>query len=168
MHEIDDNLEVDISKSQRKRESQALRHLGETLVGLPPRQLDKIPLDEELRDAIDLCRRINSHSARKRQLGFIGKLLRHSETDDIEAALDRIQQQAQQSVQQFHQLEQLRDLLIEQGDSAIQQVAEKHPHVDRQHLRHLIRQARKDHTAQKPKGPRALFKFLRDLEETNS
>ena len=165
MHEIDAESEVDISKSQRKRESQALRQLGESLVKLPAKQLDKIPLETDLRDAIDLCRRINSHSARKRQLGFIGKLLRNTEIDDIQTALEKLQQQDRQAVQQFHQLEQLRDQLIEHGDDALHLITDKHPHVDRQHLRQLIRQARKDHSAQKPKGPRALFKFLRALED---
>lgn len=165
MQESDTDSELEVSKSQRKRESHALRQLGETLVNLPARQLDKIPLEDDLREAIDLCRRINSHSARKRQLGFIGKLLRNMDTDDIASALDRLQLQDREAVRQFHQLEQLRDQLIDQGDAALHLVTDRHPHVDRQHLRHLVRQAQKDHTAQKPKGPRALFKFLRGLEE---
>ncbi len=164
MHEIDTEADVEISKSQRKRESHALRDLGETLVKLPAKQLSTIPLSEELRDAIELCRRINSHSARKRQLGFIGKLLRNTETDEIQSALEKLLQQDRQAVQQFHQLEQLRDELIANGDDALHLVTDKHPDVDRQHLRQLIRQARKDHSAQKPKGPRALFKFLRGLD----
>ena len=75
------------SKSQRKREALALQELGETLVTLKPAQLDKIPLPEELREAVLAARQINQHGARKRQLQYIGRLMREIDPEPIRAAL---------------------------------------------------------------------------------
>jgi len=75
------------SKSQRKREALALQELGETLVTLKPAQLDKIPLPEELREAVLAARQINQHGARKRQLQYIGRLMREIDPEPIRTAL---------------------------------------------------------------------------------
>jgi len=166
MHDADDSLPDEApSKSQRKRDSRSLRTLGETLVELPAGRLDSLPLGEALIEAIALYRRIPSHGARKRQLGFIAKLLRATDPEPIEAALQRFQQQDRQSVAHFHHLEQWRDRLLEEGDTAIDELLEQFPAADRQHLRQLVRQARKDQAGQKTRGPRALFRYLRELPE---
>jgi ribosome-associated protein len=75
------------SKSQRKREALALQDLGETLVTLKPAQLDKIPLPEELREAVLAARQMNQRGARKRQLQYIGRLMREIDPEPIRAAL---------------------------------------------------------------------------------
>ncbi|WJW74870.1 ribosome biogenesis factor YjgA [Thiohalobacter sp. IOR34] len=153
------------SKSQRKRDSQALRALGETLVGLPESRLAQIELPETLREAVDLARRIKAHGGRKRQLQYIGKLLRGMDAAPIQAALEAMRQQDARASRRFHQLEALRERLIEDGDAALGALFESYPQADRQHLRQLIRQAQRDRGADKSRGPRALFRYLRELDE---
>ena len=75
------------SKSQRKRDALALQELGETLVTLKPTQLDKMPLPEELREAVLAARQMNQRGARKRQLQYIGRLMRQIDPEPIRAAL---------------------------------------------------------------------------------
>lgn len=75
------------SKSQRKREATALQRLGEQLVSLKPAQLDRIPLPEELREAIRAAQGMNQRGARRRQLQYIGKLMRRTEVEPIREAL---------------------------------------------------------------------------------
>ncbi len=76
------------SKSQRKREATALQSMGETLVALKPVQLAKIPLPDELREAVLAARQMQQHGARKRQLQYIGKLMRQIDPEPIRAALE--------------------------------------------------------------------------------
>lgn len=75
------------SKSQRKREALALQQLGARLVQVKPALLDKFPLSDELRDAVILARGLAPGSARKRQIQYIGKLLRQTDPAPIQAAL---------------------------------------------------------------------------------
>jgi ribosome-associated protein len=75
------------SKSQRKRDAHAAQRLGQRLVAMRERELDGLPLDESLRDALDEARRLTSHGARARQLQYIGKLMRGADVDAIEATL---------------------------------------------------------------------------------
>jgi len=153
------------SRSQRKREAEALQALGERLVALPAATLAAMPLDEELREAVALARRINARGGRRRQLQYIGKLMRQRDTGAIEAALADLDQGRQAEARRHRELEALRDRLIEQGDAALGEVIERYPAVDRQQLRQLIRQARKDQAAGRPAGPRALFRHLRGLDQ---
>jgi len=75
------------SKSQRKREALALQDLGATLITLKPAQLDKMPLPEELREAVLAARQMTQRGARKRQLQYIGRLMREIEPEPIRVAL---------------------------------------------------------------------------------
>ncbi|WP_297527582.1 ribosome biogenesis factor YjgA [Thiohalobacter sp.] len=153
------------SKSQRKREAGALQALGERLVALPAATLAGMPLDGELREAVALARRIKARGGRRRQLQYIGKLMRQRDTTAIQAALADLDRGRQAEARRQRELEALRDRLIEMGDAALGEVIERHPDVDRQQLRQLIRQARRDQAAGKAAGPRALFRHLRALEE---
>ncbi len=157
-----------VSKSAVKREMTALQKLGATLVELSEGQLKQIPIDDEkLAAAIDQGRRIRSNSARKRQLQYIGKLMRRVDTAPIQRALDELHQQHQQATEAFHEIEALRDQLLAEGDSAIQLVIEKYPTADRQHLRQLIKQHQKEVSQQKPPAAsRKLFRYLRELADS--
>ena len=129
-----------VSKSQLKRESQALQDLGKRLAALPADQLNRIPLDAKLLEAIALAKRIqNKRSALKRHYQFLGKLLRARNTDPILAALAEIDQQSQQSIQRHHRAERWRDRIIEQGNDAIEALLDEINHADRQKLRQLWR-----------------------------
>jgi ribosome-associated protein len=152
------------SKSARKRAMQALQELGEALVQLPDGELATIPLEGELATAIQTARRIKSHEGLRRQLQFIGKLMRREDTDAIAAAYADLQRGRQQHNRQFHELEQLRETLLERGVDAMNEVLERFPNADRQHLRQLIVAAGKEREAQKPPAAaRKLFRYLREL-----
>ena len=152
-----------ISKSQLKRESHALTDLGKELVELPQNKLDKIPLDDNLLDAINLARRIKERGGKKRQLQYIGKLLRKIDADPIIAAMDQLKSEHLQENAKLHRLEQWRDRLIEEGDKALGELLAENPDADRQHLRQLLRNAQREKKQNKPpKSARELFKYLRD------
>ena len=154
------------SKSARKREMQALQEIGEEVVGLSEGELATIPLEGELREAILTARRISSHEGRRRQLQFIGKLMRHVDSTAIAAALAELHNGRQLLNQRFHQLERLRDELIASGVGAMDKVLALHPDADRQHLRQLITAAGREREQQKPPAAaRKLFRYLRELAE---
>ena len=163
MHDDQHDRELP-SKSQRKRDAKALQTLGAELVELSPSQLDQLQLSAELRDAIDLARRIREKSGRKRQLLYIGKLLRHVDAEPLQRQLDGIRLQDREAAARLHRLEHWRERLIDQGDAALADLLDEFPQADRQHVRQLARNARqeRDH-GQAPKTARQLFRYLRDL-----
>lgn len=155
-----------ISKSQLKRDATALQKIGEELVKLREAQLDKIPLPDFLREAVDTARRITSHGARRRQLQYIGRLMREVDPAPIRQALDTLQGTGREAAAQFHRLERWREELITKGDAALGELLTEYPQADSQHLRQLIRNARREQEHGTPKGAgRALFRYLRELTE---
>jgi len=164
-NEAEDDEIIWVSKSEIKRDAEELKRLGAELVDLSKNSLDKIPLDEELRDAIELAQKIKKEG-RRRQLQLIGKLLRSREEDPIRQSLDKLKNRHNQQVALFHKLEMLRDRLIAEGDDAMSAVLNLYPNADRQQLRQLIRNAQKEKEASKPpKAYRQLFQYLRELAE---
>lgn len=162
----DEHDEEWISKSQRKRDCHALQDLGTELVKLPQSDLDKIPLDDELQQAIHEARRIKQHGALKRQLQFIGKLIRQRDAEALRQAYERVMHPYQEDIKHFHQLEKWRERLLDDGDAALEELIEQHPEIDRQHIRQLIRTARSDKKANKPpRAARELFQYLKSLME---
>ncbi|MEH0743082.1 ribosome-associated protein [Vibrio cholerae] len=152
-----------VSKSELKRDMEELQKLGEELVNLKPSVLEKFPLSEDLADAIRDAQRFKNE-ARRRQLQFIGKLMRHEDPEPIQAALDKIRNKHSQTTALLHKLEQLRDRVVEEGDSAIEEVLTLYPDADRQRLRQLARQANKEKQANKPaKAYREIFQILKAL-----
>ncbi|WP_192458329.1 ribosome biogenesis factor YjgA [Musicola keenii] len=155
-----------VSKSEIKRDAEALKALGAELVELGKNALERIPLDEDLRAAIELAQRIKKEG-RRRQLQLIGKMLRARDPEPIQTALDKLRNRHNQQVSLFHKLEQMRDRLLEQGDDAIPDVLALYPQADRQQLRSLVRNAQKEQAANKPpKSARQIFQYLRELAET--
>ena len=134
-----DEIEV-VSKSQLKRDSQAIQDLGRRLAALPADHLARIPLDEPVLEAIALAHRIqNKRSALKRHYQFLGKLLRERDTDAIVAALNEIDHESQHSIQRHHRAERWRDRVVEQGNDAIEALIVEIERADRQKLRQLWR-----------------------------
>jgi ribosome-associated protein len=157
--------DVIASRSQRKREALDLQKLGQRLVELDAGDLATVPVPPELDDAISLWRRIRSHEAKRRQLQFIGKLMRRIDLAPIEAALNRIDGSSAEARYAFHQLEIWRDRLVEDG-SALTEYLDAHPQADRQALRHQIARVRKaTDEDQRRNQSRALFRLLRSFEE---
>ncbi|KKC99958.1 MULTISPECIES: ribosome biogenesis factor YjgA [Photobacterium] len=152
-----------VSKSEMKRDMEALQKLGEELVKLKPGALAKIPLSDELRMAIKDAQRFKQEAYR-RQLQFIGKQMRSVDIEPIQAALDKLNNKHAQVTAQLHKLESLRDRMIDDGDTVINEVMEAHPDADRQQLRQLVRMAVKEKAANKPaKAYREIFQVLKAL-----
>jgi len=163
-NEEDDEI-IWVSKSEIKRDAEALKDLGAELMELGKNALDKIPLDEDLRAAIELAQRIKKEG-RRRQLQLIGKMLRARDPEPIQTALDKLKNRHNQQVSLFHKLEGLRDRLVEEGDDAVPDVLALYPDADRQQLRALVRNAQKEKAANKPpKAFRQIFQYLRELAE---
>ena len=164
MHDNDPFDEAPVSKSQRKRDAQALQSLGESLVQLNKSALQQIPLPDDLHAAIVEAQRINQHGALKRQLQYIGKLMRQYEVEPIRQAYEKVTHSYREDVQQHHQLEQWRDRLLTDGDKALEALIQEYPAVDRQHIRQLVRRALKESASSKPpKAARELFRYLRQF-----
>jgi len=165
MHEEDD-FDTPKSKSQIKREMQELQELGTTLVKLPAKELAKIPLPDPLTEAIELARKITGHGGLRRQMKYIGKLMRDIDTEAIQLTMEKLRQNKQQAASEFHQVEQWRDRLIADGNEALSDFLNQHTEADRQHLRQLMLNAQKEAKLNKPpKSSRQLFRYLRDLLE---
>ncbi len=158
------------SKSALKRQMTALQKIGETLVELSDKELARMPIeDERVREVILEARGIRSNSARRRHLQYLGKLMRNIDATPIEEALDALHQGRRGDAAAFHELEQWRDKLLNEGDPAVQALLQTYPGGDRQLLRQLIRQHRREVDANKPPAAsRKLFRYLRDLADADS
>ena len=159
-----DNEEVaPPSKTKIKKQMHDLQDLGAELVGLGKDQLAQLDLPETLREAIREMHRINKFGAQRRQMQYIGKLMREVETAPIIAKLEAWKGTSQTHVAYMHQLERWRDRLLE-SDSALTELLAAHPQTDVQRLRALIRNAQKEREAQKPpKNYREIFQVLREI-----
>lgn len=155
-----------VSKSQLKRDSQRLRDLGAQLVNMAENQLQKFSLDEPLKAAIYEARRLKNRDAKRRQIRYIGKLMRNLDLTEIEQALDKLDHQSQTFRQHSAKLEQWRDRLIHEGDSAVEALIDTYPNADRQQLRNLQRQASREVKLDKPSNASLkLFKYLKQLDD---
>ena len=152
-----------VSKSEIKRDAEDLKQLGEKLVNLTKANMTKIPLDDSLKDAIELAQRLQKE-ARRRQLQYIGKLLRSIDTEPIREALEKIENKHNQQQAMLHKLEILRDELVAKGDAALTDLLNEYPSADRQQLRNLIRAAQKEKEQNKPsKAYREIYQILKTL-----
>ena len=152
-----------VSKSEIKRDAEDLKQLGEKLVNLTKANLTKVPLDDSLKDAIELAQRLQKE-ARRRQLQYIGKLLRSIDVEPIREALEKIENKHNQQQAMLHKLEILRDELVAKGDVALTDLLNEHPSADRQQLRNLIRAAQKEKEQNKPsKAYREIYQILKTL-----
>jgi len=150
-----------VSKSTLKKEMHALQQLGEKIVALSDAQLNKIPLDEKLSDAINQARKITKHGGRKRQLQYIGKLMRHIDPEPIEAALQMIENGYQEDNQLFHLKEQWREELLTGGNDKMTEFYSLYPDTDLQRLRQLLRNHKNAKSDDKKKNvARLVFKLV--------
>lgn len=157
------------SKSQQKREAEAAQALGTAVVDLPEHHfaalIEKIDLPEKLITAWRECRAIKSREARRRQLQFIGKLMRDVEPVPIEQMLAQLKRSGQVATAQLHQLERWRERLLTEGDNVLQEFLQTHPQTDGAKLRQLIERAHKEAAHnQPPRASRLLFRYLRELQ----
>ena len=161
----DDNELPPPSKTQRKRAMEALQALGEELVALPVERSKQIAMPETLREALAEARGMPRHDeARRRQMQYIGKLMRGIDPEPMRLALAEARGESAQTTAKLHRLEQLRDDLIA-DEKVLHAIAVHHPGADLQQLRSLRRAALKERQQNKPpRSYRALFQALKALE----
>lgn len=165
MQESDHQEELGPSKSQKKRDMHALQELGEELVKLSKERLAKIEISDTLRDAVREAQRIPGRSeALRRQMQYIGKLMREADPAPIKAALDAINGVSRAETARMHRLERLRERLIE-DEKVVGEIATQYPGADLQHLRQMRRNAiREKELNRPPRAFREIYQFLRELD----
>jgi len=158
------DIEIDDlpSRSQLKRDSQELRDMGAQLVQMPNAHLNKIAMDNTLLAAIKEARRLKSNDARRRQIQYIGKLMRNMDLTEIRHSVEKLNHQSQTFRQHFAMLEQWRDRLIDEGNDAIEEFLTAFPNADRQQIRTISRQAGREKTGS---AKTKLFKYLKEISD---
>lgn len=154
------------SKSEAKRKSNELQKLGEQLVEAPRDRVKRVEMPEDVKEAILTCQTITNHEGRRRALQFVGKKMRtlsEEEVDVIQRTIDSWKGASKAETAALHALERRREKLLA-DDKALTQLLEENPELDVQHLRTLIRNARKEQAENKPpKAYREIFQILKDL-----
>ncbi|MBO9536023.1 ribosome biogenesis factor YjgA [Herbaspirillum sp.] len=155
------------SKSQLKREMEALQKLGEALVAEPRDRVKRVPMPEDVREAILECQQIKDHEGRRRQMQYVGKKMRSLEEDEIaiiQKTIDSWRGASKAETAAMHALERRREKLLA-DDAALTNLLNEYPEVDVQHMRTLIRNARKEQAENKPpKAYREIFQILKQLQ----
>ena len=170
MSDADDNYDDRPSKSERKRQSTDLQALGEALIELPASEFEALPLPENLRDAVELARRITAHGGLYRQKQYIGKLMRKIDAEPIRAALAARKDRERVAALRFRRIEHWRDRLIAEGPSGIDALrTELNVEFDPASLARLVERAISERTRAEgtrdhpPHATRELFRMLREI-----
>jgi len=155
------------SKSELKRVSTALQKLGEDLIAEPRDRVKRVPMPEDVREAILECQMIKDHEGRRRQLQYVGKKMRsldEAEIAIIQKTIDSWRGLSKADTAAMHALERKRDKLLV-DDQVLTDLLAQHPQLDAQQLRTLIRNARKEQAENKPpKAYREIFQILKQLQ----
>lgn len=155
------------SKSELKRQMTALQKLGEELVAEPRDRLKRVPMPENVRDAIFECQTIKDHEGRRRQMQYVGKVMRSLEEDEVAAirkVLDSWKGASKAETAALHAIERQREKLLA-DDKVLTALLQDNPQLDAQQLRTLIRNARKEQAENKPpKAYREIFQILKQLQ----
>lgn len=154
------------SKSEAKRQSNELQKLGEQLVEAPRDRVKRVEMPEDVKEAILTCQTITNHEGRRRALQFVGKKMRTLDEEEvavIQRTIEGWKGASKAETAALHALERRREKLLA-DDKALTQLLEENPDLDVQHLRTLIRNARKEQAENKPpKAYREIFQILKDL-----
>lgn len=155
------------SRTQQKKEVQALQKLGEELVSLSRDELLTMDLPHELKQAAVDALSMKKFGARKRQLQYIGVLMRKLDPEPIREAMERRNLGRALASQAFKEMEAWREKLLKEDGRAAETFLEQYPDAQRQHLKNLIRNAARDAKSGKPSGTagRALFRYIRETME---
>ncbi len=153
------------SKTKQKEAMHELRDLGAELVELSVGQMKRINLPENIFDAVRACQKITAHGARRRQIQYLGKLMRTVDDEPIRAGLALLRGESSAETARLHRLERLRVRLLE-DEAVLAEIAAIWPDIDLQHLRTLRRNALKEKENNKPpKNFRAIFQILQELDQ---
>lgn len=154
-----------VSKSELKRDAQQYQQLALDLASMAKKQRDKLPLTDDLLQAMIVADKIRAKSeAYRRHINYITKTLRTTENiAEIEAAIDLMLNKNNQADVLLNKIEIIRDELIQQGDEKVNELLAEYPELERQKMRQLVRQAKKEASAEKPaKGYKELFQYLKE------
>lgn len=167
MNDNNDSLIEDddyISKSQLKRDANAITDLGVELTQLTDSQIKSVPMSDSLFNAIMEYKRIRKHSALKRQRLYIGKLIRQDDWETIQDHLNKIKEPLLQNNARFKEMENWRDRMLSDGDKAVNAFIGEHHQADRQKLRQIVKSAIKEkEKGDAPAHARKLFKYIREV-----
>lgn len=160
----DEDAEEGPSRSELKRQMLALQALGERLLVLKEAQWESLGFSETMLEALRESKRIKSHNAMRRHVRRLGKLLSKEDITKVEQLFQHTDNQAREERQRFHRLEQWRDRLVQGDENTLSNLLDICPKADRQRLRQLIRNSKKELELSKPPASqRKLFKYLREL-----
>jgi len=152
------------SRTQLKEDMKSLQQLGESIVRLPIERINKIDMPDVLRESILLAKTLIKHGARRRQMQYIGTLMRKIDAEPIRRFVDDMNLGSKKESRKLQKLEKLREDLIHGKDGVMDKLLGKYPGADRQHLRQLVRNAVKEKEKQQPpKASRVLFKYLKEV-----
>ena len=155
-----------VSKTRRKREMHELQALGAALAALPESQLEEMQLGEDLLEALLEAKRMKSHEAKRRQMQYIGRLMRELDPALIRSRLAEIEGHSAQATARHRRLEAWRERLLA-DDTALTELAAAFPAAELQALRTAIRNARKEQKEGKPpRAYRELFRILKEIESS--
>ena len=164
-YSIDPEADVPISKTKLKAEADVAQSIGKKLIALSKDRLIKLELPETLFDAVMEAKRLTANGAIRRQLQYLGRLMRDVDSAPIVEQLEAWEGKNTQENARFHTMERWRTRLITEP-AALQEFLTKYPQIDIQQFRTLIRNAQKEEVAQKPpKSSRELFKLIREVSE---
>ncbi len=151
-----------LSKTQKKKQAESLQDLGEKLVELSVEQLGKIELPEEVLSAVTLAKTINKRGARKRQMQYIGVLMRKADVASIQEAVQNMEEGDRKQAELHKQVEQWRDELLRGNDAVIEDIVRAFPNAGKEQLTDLVTKAREELTKTNPSPApsRALFRYL--------
>jgi len=164
-NQIDESLEEELkSKSEIKREMHQLQDFAERLIGMSKHQRSRLPLSDDLKDAMVLADKItNKHEALRRHIRHTAKILLETDLQPIHQAIEVMANKHQQETAKFVRLEALRDDLITQGNNAVEALIGEFPNIERQKLKQLIRNAAKEKKTEKlGKHYKNLFTYLKE------
>ncbi len=150
------------SRSQKKRDSTALQKIGEELVELPLNKVKFLPITPELQEALELMARISDREGRRRQMQYIGKLMRENSADELRIALDNLKQGHNEDTAKFHHAEKLREALLDADNKEQDSILLQLPENSRDELRELVQKAIKENSTT---SKRVLFRKLRSVLE---
>ena len=151
------------SRSQLKRESAAVKSLGEELCKLPGQVLQDMGVDADLREAIVVWQKNRSHEGKRRQMQYVGKLMRGVDTRQLFMTWQRFKADGAAAAKALHDIEDLRQRLVDDAPGVWSEVFAEFPDINKQELEQLIKEARAEQSAGKPpRAFRAVFRLLRE------
>lgn len=153
-----------VSRTQKKKDALAAQKLGEQLLTLTDEQLEKLDIPDSLQSAVEQARGIKKHGARRRQLQYIGTIMRNLDTQLLKAELEAIFDQGHEHIRRFKQVEHWRDRLAAGGKEQVDELITECPQMDRQTLMKMVQNCQRTGSGSEArKAGRALFRYIRQF-----